>query len=58
MLTLLSACSQLEIACGKETELLSVIEAEKCEYVARVTTPALCWPAKEEAARASGKQEL
>jgi hypothetical protein len=52
---------QLEIACGKETELLSVIEAEKCEYVARVTTPALCWPAKEAEgapAASGGKQEL
>ncbi|KAF8644385.1 hypothetical protein AX16_008497 [Volvariella volvacea WC 439] len=42
----------LVLSCGKENELLSVTELEKCEYQFTATTPALCLPwddAKERA---------
>jgi hypothetical protein len=35
---------QLSLACGTENVLLTVAEAEKCEYEFTGTTPALCLP--------------
>jgi protein kinase C substrate 80K-H len=53
---------QLLLSCAKENELLSIVEAEKCEYVFRATTPALCWPEevleKEKVEIEAGKSEL
>ncbi|BFZ53388.1 hypothetical protein PYCC9005_000411 [Savitreella phatthalungensis] len=34
----------VELICGKENELISVREAQKCEYVFLVKTPAVCGP--------------
>lgn len=34
----------VELSCGKENEILSVTEPEKCEYKFKATSPALCWP--------------
>lgn len=48
--------SQLDLTCGTENVLLSVIELEKCEYLFTGTTPALCLPLDED--RGSGKDEL
>lgn len=53
-----AAAFQLELSCAKENELLSVVEAEKCEYVFKATSPALCWPAASEAEAVQVKQEL
>lgn len=35
---------QLEIECGTENALHSIVELEKCEYKITGTTPALCLP--------------
>ncbi|KAK1230981.1 hypothetical protein PQX77_005913 [Marasmius sp. AFHP31] len=37
----------LELACGTENALLTVVELEKCEYLITGTTPALCLPVNE-----------
>lgn len=37
-------CSQVDLECGTSNALLQVIEPEKCEYLFRVSTPAVCWP--------------
>ena len=34
--------SQLYLECGVENKILSVSEPEKCEYVMKMTTPAIC----------------
>ncbi|KAL7409765.1 glucosidase II beta subunit-like-domain-containing protein [Mrakia frigida] len=51
---------KLQLYCAKENELLSVVEAEKCEYVFTATSPALCWPEAEDASSSSSstKDEL
>jgi hypothetical protein len=53
-----SKCSQVDIVCGTTNELLSVAEPEKCEYLFKVTSPALCWPdfAWEKHTHEQGKQ--
>ncbi|CED84744.1 Protein kinase C substrate, 80 KD protein, heavy chain [Phaffia rhodozyma] len=38
---------KLEMTCARENELLSVMELEKCEYLFKGTSPALCWPETE-----------
>ena len=48
--------SQLDLTCGTENALLTVIELEKCEYLFTGTTPALCLPLEED--RESGRDEL
>lgn len=40
-----NACSsshQVDLVCGTSNALLSVIEPEKCEYLFKVQTPAVC----------------
>lgn len=45
----------VELSCGRENEILSVTEPEKCEYKFKATSPALCWPeGSEGAAGAAG----
>ncbi|GMK53438.1 hypothetical protein CspeluHIS016_0100240 [Cutaneotrichosporon spelunceum] len=34
----------VELECGKENALLAITEPEKCEYLFKATSPALCWP--------------
>ena len=38
------ADGKVELSCGTANALLSVSEPEKCEYLFRATTPALCYP--------------
>jgi len=47
---------KLDLTCGTENDLLTVIELEKCEYLFTGTTPALCLPLEED--RESVKDEL
>jgi protein kinase C substrate 80K-H len=47
---------KLDLTCGTENALLTVIELEKCEYLFTGTTPALCLPLEED--RELGKDEL
>lgn len=49
---------QVDLSCGTTNALLSVIEPEKCEYLFKVTTPALCYPPKLEEGGAQPKDEL
>lgn len=51
---------QLLMSCGTENAVLSVAEAEKCEYEFKVTSPALCLPlsSTEEKSYAAGREEL
>ncbi|EIW62173.1 endoplasmic reticulum protein [Trametes versicolor FP-101664 SS1] len=50
----------LLMSCGTENAVLSVAEAEKCEYEFKVTSPALCLPlsSTEENSYAAGREEL
>ncbi|GAA5833625.1 hypothetical protein JCM9279_001580 [Rhodotorula babjevae] len=36
--------AKVDLECGTSNALLQVIEPEKCEYLFRVATPAVCWP--------------
>lgn len=47
---------QLDLTCGTENTLLTVVELEKCEYLFTGTTPALCLPLDED--KESRKDEL
>lgn len=46
----------VELSCGKENEITSVTEPEKCEYKFKATTPALCWPEGETGKRPQAAQ--
>lgn len=49
---------QVDLSCGTTNALLSVIEPEKCEYLFKVTTPAVCYPTREEVGGERPKDEL
>ncbi|KAL4264047.1 Glucosidase 2 subunit beta [Pleurotus pulmonarius] len=48
----------LELSCGLENAIQSIIELEKCEYQFTVTTPALCLPLDPENGKDAGREEL
>ncbi|KDQ29552.1 hypothetical protein PLEOSDRAFT_1055546 [Pleurotus ostreatus PC15] len=48
----------LELSCGLENAIQSIIELEKCEYQFTVTTPALCLPLEPENGKSAGREEL
>ncbi|KAL0575900.1 hypothetical protein V5O48_006073 [Marasmius crinis-equi] len=47
----------LQLACGTENALHTVVELEKCEYLITGTTPALCLPVNESTGR-DNREEL
>ncbi|KAI8818404.1 glucosidase II beta subunit-like-domain-containing protein [Fimicolochytrium jonesii] len=49
---------QVQVECGRETKLLSVVEMSKCEYDAKMTSPAACELAKKSAHSSSGKENV
>ncbi|KAG7096561.1 hypothetical protein E1B28_003983 [Marasmius oreades] len=48
----------LELSCGTENALLTVVELEKCEYGITGTTPALCLPISESEGKDNNREEL
>jgi len=42
---------KLDLTCGTENALLTVVELEKCEYLFTGTTPALCLPLEDKSRR-------
>ena len=44
MLSKLGVLLQVRVACGQDEALMDVQEPNRCEYVARLTTPAACKP--------------
>lgn len=48
----------MDLSCGTSNELLSVIEPEKCEYLFKVTSPAVCFPREEKDDQTKVKDEL
>ncbi|GAA6028173.1 hypothetical protein JCM8097_006897 [Rhodosporidiobolus ruineniae] len=40
--------AKVDLVCGTSNALLSVIEPEKCEYLFKVATPAVCFPQKDQ----------
>ncbi|KAH8922813.1 glycoside hydrolase family 31 protein [Atractiella rhizophila] len=48
---------KIDLVCGTQNALLSVVEPNKCEYLYKVSTPAVCWP-RADAEETRQKEEL